>query len=311
MTDTVLSVQNLSKTFKIGFFRKKVVAVRNATFDVSRGEVFGIVGPNGAGKSTTIKMILGLIRPDAGTGHVFGKSIESRAARNHIAFLPETPSFYDHLKPGELLDYFGDLYGLDTATKKKRIPELIERVGLSNAIHKPIRKFSKGMVQRIGLAQALLPEADIIVLDEPQSGLDPLGRKDVRDLILEQRDAGRTVIFSSHILNDVEQICDRVAILTAGVVRQVGPLSEIVSQGVDDVEIRIRATPELAAELAEANDIESMPDGTYRWTVAESEVQQVLRGAMEKGIQVIAVVPHRRDLEDVFVEATLGTADDR
>lgn len=309
--DVVLRVQGLAKTYVVGFWRKKIVAVRDASFSVRRGEVFGIVGPNGAGKSTTIKMILGLIRPDSGSGEIMGVSIRDNAARRNVAFLPETPHFYDYLKPAELLDYFGDLYGLDRHEKKKRIPELLDRVGLARAVDKPLRKFSKGMLQRIGLAQALLPQSDIIILDEPQSGLDPLGRKDVRDLMLEQRDQGRTVIFSSHILPDVEQVCDRVVIVNNGRTNRVGPLSEIVHDTTREVEILVRPGREPVDIRVLGGTVTDHQDGTQRWTLDADHVDVALKRGLDSGASILKVMPHRRDLEDVFVEVSTAEEDDR
>lgn len=313
MSNPIISARGLKKSFRIGFFMKKVVAVRNSTFDVMPGETFGIVGPNGAGKTTTIKMLMGLIRPGGGTAEIKGVSIRERVARLGVAYLPETPHFYEYLRPAELLDYFGDLYGMDKSTKKKRIPELIERVGLAGAVDKPLRKFSKGMLQRIGLAQALLPEADIIILDEPQSGLDPLGRKDVRDLILEEKSRGRTIVMCSHILHDVESVCDRVAILHQGRVTRVGDLPTLVESVDASVEVTLRLDDADALAEIEANTCgcEVRSDGARVFTLAGPDgTEAVLRRAIDAGGNVISVVPHRASLEDVFTQVALQTQDD-
>lgn len=307
--EVILAVQGLRKSFKPHFWSKTIHAVMDSTFEVKRGEIFGVIGPNGAGKSTTIKMILGLVRPDGGSGHINGHPLGSRAAREQVAFLPETPHFYDYLKPGELLEYFGALYGLSASERKKRIPELLERVGLGDATEKPLRKFSKGMLQRVGLAQALLPEAPLIILDEPQSGLDPLGRKDVRDLILEQRDAGRTVVFSSHILPDVEAVCDRVAILTEGVVRRVGPLSELVEETVQTVDVHVRGEASAIATLQDRFPVAtSLPDGTVTFALkpGADDVNAGVSEIVASGVELLSVTRARTDLEDVFVQAALS-----
>ncbi|MCB9506893.1 MAG: ABC transporter ATP-binding protein [Myxococcales bacterium] len=314
--ERVLVAAGLAKTFKIGFMMKKVVAVRDSTFDVRRGEIFGIVGPNGAGKTTTIKMLVGLIRPGAGSATIFGEPISSVHARRRVAFLPETPHFYDYLRPVELLDYFGDLYGMDRTTKRRRIPELLERVGLGGALDKPLRKFSKGMLQRVGLAQALLPECDLVILDEPQSGLDPIGRKDVRDLILEENARGRTIVMCSHILPDVEQICQRVAILVAGRVTRVGRLDELVDMSATTVEVTLRCDDELAAKLgARVARHERNIDGTHRFDLGSAnETQPFVVAALGDGAELVAAIPHRQSLEDVFHQQALRTnmpGDDR
>jgi len=310
--DVIVDARGLAKTFRIGFLMRRVIAVRDATFDVRRGEIFGIVGPNGAGKTTTIKMLMGLIRPQSGHATIHGVPVTDVRARRHVAFLPETPHFYDYLKPAELLDYFGDLYGLDASTKRRRIPELLDRVGLANAVDKPLRKFSKGMLQRIGLAQALLPECDLLVLDEPQSGLDPMGRKDVRDLIVEEHARGRTIIMCSHILPDVEQICDRVAIIIHGSVTRVGRLSELVE---DRSTVEITATvPAVALDGLRMSglDIRANADGTWRVVTADpARVSPTLSEILAHGGNVLSVVPHRRSLEDVFHDEARASTDTR
>src|SRR5215470_165783 len=183
MPETVLSVENLSKEYRTSFRRKRVRAVEGASFSVEKGEIFGFVGPNGAGKTTTIRTLMGLIRPTSGRCRIFGEEVPARTARARIGFLPESPYFYDYLTPRELLDLSGRLFGIEPATRKKRAGELIERVGLGSAADRPLRKFSKGMLQRAGLAQALVNDPELIILDEPMSGLDPLGRREVRDLM--------------------------------------------------------------------------------------------------------------------------------
>lgn len=307
--EAIVSVQGLHKAFRIGFLMRRVVAVREATFSVRRNEIYGIVGPNGAGKTTTIKMLLGLISPDGGTATIAGLPVSRRAARERVAYLPETPHFYDYLKPAELLDYFGDLYGMDRTTKRKRIPQLIERVGLARAVDKPLRKFSKGMLQRIGLAQAMLPQSDLIILDEPQSGLDPIGRKDVRDLILEERDAGRTIIMCSHVLPDVEQICDRVAIMHLGRVVKEGRLGELIGddRAATEVVLRLEGEPDDAL-AARADSFARAPGGLWRFTLApERESDGFVRAALDAGASLVSVGRTARNLEDVFTEQALRT----
>jgi len=209
LSDPAIVVRDLRKTFRTPFRRKKVEALRGVTFTVERGQIFGFVGPNGAGKTTTIRTLMGLIKPTAGSVSILGEPIPSRAARRRVGFLPEAPYFYDYLTVGELLDLAGRLFGMPAAARKRRADELIEKVGLGRARAQSLKKFSKGMLQRAGLAQALMNDPEVVVLDEPMSGLDPIGRKEVRDLILELRDQGKTVFFSTHILTDVEAITCR------------------------------------------------------------------------------------------------------
>jgi len=224
----ILEVKDLAKTFRIGFFRKKVEALRGVSFDVGEGEIFGLLGPNGAGKTTCLKLLMGLIAADRGSFRIGGVDGRKPKARQSVGFLPENPYFHEYLSPRELLEFYGKLCGLDRKTIAKRRDELIDQVGLSDAARRPLRKFSKGMLQRIGLAQALIAEPRLLVLDEPMSGLDPIGRKLVSDLMQELNSKGTTIVFASHILSDVERLCDRVVILNKGKKVAEGTLEELV-----------------------------------------------------------------------------------
>jgi ABC-2 type transport system ATP-binding protein len=217
----------LQKTFVGGLLRRKVHALRGATFSVERGEIFGFVGPNGAGKTTCLRILMGLVFPTAGKAEVLGHAPGDVRAKRRVGFLPENPYFYEYLTARELLDFVGRLFGLDRSERARRAADLLERAGLAEAADRRLRSHSKGMLQRLGVAQALIGDPELLVLDEPMSGLDPIGRKDVRDLIAAQRERGRTVFFSTHILPDVVELCDRVAIIVRGEVRRVGPIDEM------------------------------------------------------------------------------------
>jgi len=238
VTNTILEVSDLAKTFRIGFFRKRVEALRGVSFGVGRGEIFGLLGPNGAGKTTCLKILMGLIAADRGSFRIGGVDGRKPAARRIVGFLPENPYFHEYLTPRELLDFYGRLCGLDGKTIAARRDLLIEQVGLGDAARRPLRKFSKGMLQRIGLAQALIAEPELLVLDEPMSGLDPIGRKLVADLMQDLNGKGATIVFASHILSDVERLCDRVVILNKGKKVAEGALDELVgeSTGVESLE---------------------------------------------------------------------------
>ena len=227
-SETVVRVNALEKTFRIGFFRKRVEAVRGVDFEVYRSEIFGLLGPNGAGKTTTLKMLLGLIFPDGGTMELFGDTSRPLEAMARVGYMPENPYVYQYLKPLEFLDLCGRLVGFEASRRRDASRRMLERVGLAHAADRPIGKFSKGMMQRIGIAQALLHEPELLILDEPMSGLDPIGRKEVRELIEEQRDRGTTILFTSHILSDVERLCDRVGIMLEGKMSHYGVLNELL-----------------------------------------------------------------------------------
>jgi ABC-2 type transport system ATP-binding protein len=302
MADTVLAVEHLTKEYRTPFRRKRVKAVVDASFAVARGEIFGFVGPNGAGKTTTIRTLMGLIRPTAGRCTIFGAEVPARTARARLGFLPESPYFYDYLTARELCDLAGRLCGVDPATRARRADELLGRVGLAGTEGRALRKFSKGMLQRAGLAQALMNDPELVVLDEPMSGLDPVGRKEVRDLILWLRDQGKTVFFSTHILPDVEAICDRVAIIAGGTIQEVGPIAHLLDTSLTGTELvlALAAGQSLDGRLPEGATVRA---GALTTVVvpAGTDVTRLLVALADVG-QIVSVTPRRGSLEDVFLK---------
>ncbi len=298
-----IEAKGLSKRFRVGFRMRLVTALQDATFTVPRGCVFGLVGPNGAGKTTTIKILMGLIRATEGSARIDGHPVPELRSRGALGYLPENPSFYDHLAAHEFLAFVGHLYGVDPKTARRRADELLEFVGLGDVGSKPVRKYSKGMVQRLGLAQALVHDPQIVVLDEPQSGLDPIGRKEVKDMIIDLKRRGRTVFFSSHILPDVEDVCDEIALLIKGRVRDKGRIEDLVPANVVTTEVELRGAPaELAARLESMAQL-VLPGGdstVYSFGPAV-DVQAVVRDAVGSGAEVLRLMPHREDLETIFV----------
>ncbi len=306
LADLAIDVHDLRKTYRTPFARNKVEALRGVTFSVERGHIFGFVGPNGAGKTTTIRTLMGLIRPSGGTAKLLGEPIPSRAARHKIGFLPESPYFYDYLDVTELCDLAGRLFGLPPAVRKRRADELIEKVGLSRARGQSLKKFSKGMLQRAGLAQALMNDPELVVLDEPMSGLDPLGRKEVRDLILELREAGKTVFFSTHILSDVEAITDRVAIIARGQLQAHGTPSELVSRAIQGVDVTIKLAgaagePAVDALTAGASRVRRIGDELSLTLPADTDVDAWIARAHTAGGRIVQIAPRHETLEDLFV----------
>ena len=303
---SVIAVRELVKVYRTPFRRKRVEALRGVSFEVARGEVFGFLGPNGAGKTTTIRCLMGLCAITGGSAEILGAPVPSRAARQRMGFLPEHPYFYDYLTVGELLDLGGRLFGMDAAARRRRADLLIVKVGLDRARGQPLKKFSKGMLQRAGLALSLINDPELIVLDEPMSGLDPIGRKEIRDLILEERDAGKTVFFSSHILSDVESLCDRVAICVGGQSRDVGRPRDLVDATTLDTEVRLALdddAPEAAVTALSAAAARSRRrPGELLLTVdGKGDVDAVLALAREHRARVLAVTPRHETLEDLFL----------
>lgn len=307
-SETVIRVRDLAKTFHIGFWRKKVEAVKGVDFDVYDGEIFGLVGPNGAGKTTTMKMLTSLIFPDAGRVELFGRPASDTEGRRQLGYLPEAPYFYEHLTAAELLRYYGSLHGLDRDTISGRIDRLLELVGLEEARDRPLRKFSKGMRQRAGIAQALINDPELVILDEPQSGLDPVGRKEVRDLIYRLREEGKTVLFSSHILVDVEAVCDRVAIMNEGELVEIARMDELADSEGQQVEIVVHDFPAHAEEIAEnlpgLRGRESTGAATVLTFEGDIDVNATLRRLSDAGATIRTVDRHGRRLEDQFIRDT-------
>ncbi len=303
-SDVVLEVDGLEKTFHIGFFRKRVDAVRGTSFAVRRGEIFGLLGPNGAGKTTTIKCVLGLIFPSRGEIRLFG-GLPRREAAKRIGYMPENPYVYQYLKPLEFLDLCGRLVGIPKAERRVRSEAMIDEVGLRHAVDRPIGKFSKGMMQRIGLAQALLNDPELLVLDEPMSGLDPIGRKEVRDLLFEQRERGKTLLFTSHILSDVELLCDRVVIMQRGKITSEGQVHDLLESAGRRVEIRLSgATKTLRASLRAHGAVVDEGDGRVTLRAdGQKSVDEILRICRAAGARLDAMIPERQTLENLFMES--------
>jgi ABC-2 type transport system ATP-binding protein len=300
-TETLpLLVRGLSKTYRVGHvLQRRRPALVDLDLEVRAGEILGYVGPNGSGKTTTLKLLIGLLRPDKGEAFVLGEPVASRGWRHRVGYLPEHPYLYDYLSAREYLDYVGRLFGLGGERRRDRTRELLARVGLERSASTPMRRFSKGMVQRVGIAQALVNDPDFLILDEPMSGLDPIGRRLVRDLILEQRSNGKTVLFSTHILSDAETLCDRVAVLRAGRLVKVGALGDLLRLDVSHVEVLVAGIPPDAPGLDTAHRVERVGD-RLRFEISETGLAPLVTSVEAAGGRVLAVLPVRQSLEDYF-----------
>jgi ABC-2 type transport system ATP-binding protein len=302
MMNPVIQTENLSKVYQKSR-REQVHALKNLNLTVEQGEIFGYLGPNGAGKTTTIKILMGLVFPTAGRATVLGRRVGDREAKRAVGYLPERPYFYDDLDAWELLDFVGRLHGLDPRRRRRQAADLIERVGLADAASRRLRSYSKGMVQRVGLAQALMGEPRLVVLDEPMSGLDPIGRKEVRDLVLEQRAAGRTVFFSTHILSDASMLCDRVAILVRGELRDVGPLGTLLDPAIHGVTVVWAASdPEVEARLAALpGRHEVTSEGRVLQAADAAAADAFVVAVVAAGGRILGLQQQRQSLEELFV----------
>jgi ABC-2 type transport system ATP-binding protein len=304
VNDVVLRASGVAKQYRMPFSGRRVDAVRDISFEVRRGEIFGFLGPNGAGKTTTIKMLTGLVTATRGVMQVLGAPVPATDAMAKVGFLPENPYVYPYLTPREFVGLCGRLSGLSGKVLDARVVRSVDRVGLGYAIDRPARALSKGMLQRAGLAAALVHDPELLILDEPMSGLDPVGRKEVRDLIVEEKENGRTVFFSSHILSDVEMLCDRVCILRKGEVVVSGSLGELLAEGKRRSEITIEgATDALRAALETAAPTASrrLGDLLVIEVEGESAVREVLQRTLATTARVRSVTDRRETLEDLFV----------
>jgi len=299
-----LHIEGLSKSYRVGHLRpRRKTALEDLTLTVPRGEVFGYLGPNGSGKTTTMKVLMGLAFRDAGTARLLGRSLDDPRCREPVGYLPENPYLYDYLTPAEYLDYAGRLFGMPRAARRERAKEPLDRVGLTPVARTPMRRFSKGMLQRIGLAQALVNSPELVFLDEPMSGLDPIGRRLVREVILDLRGQGSTVVFSTHILSDAESLCDRVALLRSGRLVAVGRLDEILKIDVSHMEVLVSGL-DAARVAALPGDAQRRRAVGERWAlqVPESGLGALVRAVEEAGGRILSVQPVRQSLEDYFFQ---------
>jgi ABC-2 type transport system ATP-binding protein len=307
----IIEIEDLTKDFQVGFWKKRPVrALDRLNLSVERGEVFGFLGPNGAGKTTTLKLLMNLIRPTSGSARILGEPVASVPFRQRIGYLPENPYFYDYLTAEELLLYVGKLFGMQRQVLNQKVRTVLESVGLNEARGTQLRKFSKGMIQRIGLAQAMINDPEVVFLDEPMSGLDPLGRREVRQAIHGLKRKGVTVFFSSHILPDVEALCDRVAILNRGRLQQVGALHEILKVRIEAHEIVLAGVgPELSAELKPlGEEMTLMGERLQLRASSQQQVAAIIAYALTHGASLVSVNPVRPSLEDHFFREVTGGA---
>ena len=311
MTDAVIRVERLKKEFRQGFWMRRVLAVKDISFQVDRGDIFGFLGPNGAGKTTTIKMLTGLISPSGGRAELFGDTVPSRKALSRIGFLPENPYVYPYLTPAEFVVLCGRLSGLSLRAARDRTRQVLDQVGIAYASDRPVRRLSKGMLQRTGLAAALVADPELLILDEPMSGLDPIGRKEVRDLIVEERRRGRTIFFSTHILNDVESLCDRVAILRKGEVVVSGRIADLLRVDARRTEITLSGEFGSLQATLESEGLTCKEVANLLVVQAEgaAALKTILERALALNLGVEQVISRQETLEDLFVREAIASGD--
>ncbi len=297
-----IEILDLQKSYMVGFWRKRPKqALYPLRLTIEEGEVFGFLGPNGAGKTTTLKLLMGLVSPTGGTAKILGMDIDDPRVKAQIGFLPEQPYFYDHLTAQELLTYYAQLSGVPARERSRRVQEMLERVGLTDAARTQLRKYSKGMLQRVGLAQAILHNPKLVFLDEPMSGLDPMGRREVREMIQQMRNEGKTVFFSTHILSDAEALCDRVAIVYRGELRGVGTIANLTSEVEGKVEI-IFCAPTVPAALTKLGVEARVSGDMVNAVVPEEKQDAALEILNREHLRLISLNPVRSSLEEYYVQ---------
>jgi ABC-2 type transport system ATP-binding protein len=310
----VVRIEDLVKDFRPGFGVRSVRVLHGISFSVREGEIFGFVGPNGAGKTTTLKILMGLIRATSGAASILDCDVRETAFRKHIGFLPENPYFYDHLTGREILTFYASLSGVAKPCRAERVTQLLEWVGLSQAVDARLRTYSKGMLQRVGIAQALVHDPSVVFLDEPMSGLDPIGRKEIRDLILRLRTEGKTVFMNTHILSDVEMVCDRVAIIVRGRIRYEGSMDSLRTGGDREVDVVVAGLrPDVAAELEDRFGARLRVQGDrIELRVSEKCVNDLLGEVLSASAGIVSVTPLRASLESIFLSAVedVGSGED-
>src|SRR5271163_1299467 len=301
MPGIAIEIENLTKDYPTGFLDLKTKRSLDAlTMQVETGEVFGFLGPNGAGKSTTIKLLMSLIFPTAGTARILGKPVSDIGMHQDIGYLPEQPYFYDYLTAAELLDYFARFHDLKEADRRERVQKMLAKVGLETAGKIQLRKYSKGMLQRVGLAQAILHDPKLVILDEPMSGLDPVGRREVRDIILELKNEGKTILFSTHILPDAEMLCDRVGVIVGGKLQGIGAPGEIVGIKAQEMEI-LFALPSLGQNSSPLLAKATRTGDRYHFQVPEQDLYAALDQLRNAGAKILSVAQVKPSLEEYFM----------
>jgi ABC-2 type transport system ATP-binding protein len=304
-----IETEGLEKYYQTGFFRnQRKLALKPLTLTVEESEVFGCLGPNGAGKTTTIKLLLGLVFPSGGTVRILQRPLDDIAIKRDIGFLPEQPYFYDHLTAKELLEYYARLSGVSGGERRKKVDRALARVGMSEHARTQLRKFSKGMLQRVGIAQAIVHDPKLVILDEPMSGLDPVGRREVRDLIQELNEEGKTIFFSTHILSDAETLCDRVAVLDRGKLKGVGVVADLLREMSGDVEVTWRGAQPIATLSALGARCHATGE-VVRARMPERSLDAALEALRNHQGRLISVTPVRATLEDYFL-ARIATEKD-
>ncbi len=297
-----IEILGLEKTYSVGFWRKKPkYALRPLNLTIQEVEIFGFLGPNGAGKTTTLKLLMGLIFPTAGSARILGMEVDDPLMKAQIGFLPEQPYFYDYLTARELLDYYGQLSGVDPKQRSRQVNEVLQRVGLPDAGAVQLRKFSKGMLQRVGIAQAILHHPKVVFLDEPMSGLDPMGRREVRALMEQLKLEGKTVFFSTHILSDAEALCDRVAIINQGELQGVGAVADLTSGVHGKVEL-VWQGPAVPAALRALGAECHVTGETVRAILSEANQDAAIEALRRERLRLVSVTPVRTSLEDYFMQ---------
>ena len=297
-----IEILGLEKTYSVGFWRKRPKrALHPLTLNVEDGEIFGFLGPNGAGKTTTLKLLMGLVFPTAGSARILGRDWTDASVKAQIGFLPEQPYFYDYLTAHELLEYYGQLSGVPAKQRKQRVEQVLHQVGLRDVQGLQLRKFSKGMLQRVGIGQAILHDPKLVFFDEPMSGLDPMGRREVRDLMEQLKHEGKTVFFSTHILSDAEALCDRVAVIHKGELRDVGAIEDLTSSVQGKVEVIWQGTQIPASIKAMGAECHVSGD-RVRAIITENQQDAVIDSLRRDRCRLIAVTPVRTSLEAYFVE---------
>ena len=305
--ETIIEIENLSKQYRKGFFMTRVSALEALSLEIYKGEIFGYLGPNGAGKSTTLKLLVNLIHPSSGKITIMGKDPSAKQVRAAIGFLPENPSFYDHLKVRQLLDFYGKLFGLGRSERKIRIARLLDLLNIEREADKTIRQLSKGNIQRVGLAQALINDPSLLILDEPMSGLDPIGRRELRDLILQLKQQGATILFSTHILPDVETICDRVGMIISGRMRKVGPLSDLIEPKTISYEASFSGVNKEALEaFGEEIDFVGHSENEVTVVIQKEKVEEIIESVKKANGRLVSLVPKKETLEEVFMREVEG-----